>query len=67
MTLTTGSGKAASSQMDITPPNTYKVTADHAQDQYPCWSPDGEWIYFSSAREGPSWDIYRVPEEHPYY
>ncbi len=60
-TVTTGSGKSSSLQMDITPPNTYAVTLDRDMDNYPCWSPNGEWIYFSSTREGTNWDIYRIP------
>jgi len=60
--LTTGSGQSSSSQMDITPPNTYKVTSDHPMDHYPCWSPGADWIYFSSTRSGgANWDIYRIP------
>ena len=60
--VTTGSGKSATSQINITPPHTYQVTADHPMDYYPCWSASGEWIYFCSTRSGAAnWDIYRIP------
>jgi Tol biopolymer transport system component len=62
VTLVTNSGKVASTKMDITPPHTYQVTSHHAMDHYPCWSPGGDWIYFSSTRSGgANWDIYRIP------
>lgn len=64
ITVTTRAGKTVSSQIDITPPNTYRVTTDNAQDQYPCWSAGADWIYFNSTRSGgANWDIYRIAPE----
>lgn len=60
--VTTSAGRTASSRIDITPPNTYRVTKDSEMDHYPCWSSSGEWIYFSSTRSGgANWDLYRIP------
>jgi len=62
VTVTTAADKSASGQINITPPHTYQVTADHATDHYPCWSGSGDYIYFSSTRSGgANWDIYRIP------
>jgi Tol biopolymer transport system component len=36
-----------------------RLTFDEADDSRPVWSPDGEWIYFTSNR-GESYDIFRV-------
>ncbi len=36
-----------------------RLTFADGNDNYPTWSPDGEWIYFSSNR-GKSFDLYRV-------
>ena len=39
-----------------------KLTAGHAEDASPRWSPDGEWLYFSSDRvERGKAQIYRLP------
>lgn len=60
--VTTSAGKTVSSQIDITPPNTYRVTTDNASDRYPCWGPGGNLIYFCSTRSGgANWDLYRIP------
>ena len=61
VTVTIGSGQSGSSQIQITPPNIYRVTTDIAMDHYPCWSANGDYIYFSSTRSGgANWDIYRI-------
>jgi Tol biopolymer transport system component len=60
--VTTHSGKSASAKIAVTAASTYRVTTDGAMDHYPCWSPDGEWIYYSSTLSGgANWDIYRIP------
>ena len=60
--VTTSTGKFISTPLDITPPNTYRVTTDIASDQYPCWGAGGNYIYFSSTRGGPTnWDLFRIP------
>jgi len=60
--VTTSAGKTVSSQIDITPPNTYRVTTDIASDQYPCWGQGADYIYFCSTRSGgANWDLYRIP------
>ena len=62
VTVTTGSGKSSSSQFSIERPNTYRVTKDQGMNHYPCWSANGDWIYFSSTLSGgANWDIYRIP------
>ena len=38
--------------MDINGKNLHRVTNDPGKDLYPAWSPDGEWIVFSSDRNG---------------
>src|ERR1022692_962829 len=37
-----------------------RLTVNKARDQYPRFSPDGQWIAFSSNREG-NYDVYLVP------
>ncbi|MFQ5808885.1 MAG: DPP IV N-terminal domain-containing protein, partial [Armatimonadota bacterium] len=37
-----------------------RITVHNAYDAYPCWSPDGKWIAFSSDRWG-NYDIFVVP------
>ena len=60
--LTTLAGKTVSSEIDIPPPNVYRVTTDIALDQYPCWGPGGNYIFFCSTRSGgANWDLYRIP------
>jgi Tol biopolymer transport system component len=61
VSVTTDDGVTITSQIDITPPNTYKVTSDHAMDHYPCWGKGDDWIYFSSTRADYNWDIWRIP------
>jgi serine/threonine protein kinase len=39
---------------------TRPITLDDATDWNPAWSPDGRYIYFTSAREGPT-SLWRVP------
>jgi Tol biopolymer transport system component/DNA-binding winged helix-turn-helix (wHTH) protein len=36
------------------------ITTDTADDQFPSWSRDGQWIYFSSKRSGRS-EIWKIP------
>lgn len=35
------------------------ITVHHADDDYPCFTRDGQWIIFASNRSG-NWDIFRV-------
>ena len=51
--------RAASSMIDVTPPGVTRLTDNAADDGEPTFSPDGNWIYFSSRRSG-SWDIWRM-------
>jgi len=61
--VTTGGGKVVTSSIDVTPPHTYRVTANGAMNHYPCWSAGGDWIYFSSTLSGgANWDVYRIPD-----
>jgi len=50
----------AEGSLDVTPPGVTRLTDDAANDGEPCWSMDGNFIYFSSSRTG-NYDIYRVP------
>ena len=60
--VTTDAGKSATSTIEITFPNTYRVTTDIAQDHYPCWTSNDGYIYFSTDRfEATNWDIARIP------
>ncbi len=60
--VTTSGGKTVSSEFDIPPANTYRVTTDIAMDEYPCWGPGASYIYFCSTRSGgANWDLYRIP------
>lgn len=45
---------------DSTGGRAYPVTQHAEMDAYPIFSPDGQWIAFSSIRSG-NWDIYVVP------
>jgi len=38
----------------------HRITVHNAYDAYPCWSPDGKWIAFSSDRWG-NYDVFVVP------
>ncbi|HWC99041.1 MAG TPA: S41 family peptidase [Candidatus Sulfopaludibacter sp.] len=38
----------------------HRITVNRARDQYPRFSPDGQWIAFSSSRDG-NYDVYVVP------
>jgi len=42
--------------------NASRLTIHEAHDQLPMWSPDGNWIAFSSKREG-NYDIFLIPAE----
>ena len=61
VTLTTDAGRSVATQIDITPPNTYKVTRDGDMDHYPCWDANGGRIYFSSTRGDGNWNLWRIP------
>lgn len=62
VTVKTNAGKSASSQVAVTRANTYRVTTGGAMNHFPCWSANGDWIYYSStASGGANWDIYRIP------
>lgn len=60
VTVTTGSGKSTTHQIDITPPNTYAVITHETMDQHPCWSSVDNYIYFSSTRVDNNWNIRRT-------
>lgn len=41
--------------------NATRLTIHEAHDAYPRWSPDGNWIAFSSNRNGSAYDVYIIP------
>jgi Tol biopolymer transport system component len=45
---------------DLASRRSHTVTDDYTMDIHPVWSPDGEWIYFSSYRSG-GINIWRIP------
>lgn len=62
LVVTNAAGKSATSEFDIPPANTFRVTTDFASDRYPCFGPGANYIYFSSTRSGgANWDLYRIP------
>src|SRR6266852_5465860 len=47
---------------DETGQNIQRLTVNKARDSYPCFSPDGKWIAFSSDRNG-NFDVFIIPAE----
>ncbi|MBN1164868.1 MAG: PD40 domain-containing protein [Candidatus Krumholzibacteriota bacterium] len=45
--------------IEVTSPGVIRITDHAAEERWPCWSADGNWIYFSSVRSG-NWDIWRI-------
>ncbi|MBN2070143.1 MAG: PD40 domain-containing protein [Candidatus Krumholzibacteriota bacterium] len=47
------------SSVDVTSSGIIRLTNNVAEEMQPCWSADGTYVYFASARTG-NWDIWRI-------
>ena len=46
--------------VDVASGRVTRVTLDQTEDRFPAWTPDGRFLFFSSAREG-THAIWRIP------